>query len=120
MLQSQARLILYGEDDAWDSTQADNQDWLDVFKRVHGLIPNEASQAKAGSREVAPTGVQAFEQLNGQLYYAGGDAYLEEGMTQMSQSYVNDGMFELTLDDEDQEFHRLFQQAGMTNGSSYV
>ncbi|KAL1306241.1 hypothetical protein AAFC00_004331 [Neodothiora populina] len=43
MLQKQARLILYDDPDPWNQTAADNPEWLDLFKRAHGLdyIPNE-------------------------------------------------------------------------------
>lgn len=37
MLQSQARMILYGSDDTWNQTAADNPEWLDLFKKGHGL-----------------------------------------------------------------------------------
>ena len=36
-LQRQSRIILYGDDDSWDQTAADNPEWLGVFKRAHGL-----------------------------------------------------------------------------------
>ncbi|QIW96712.1 hypothetical protein AMS68_002230 [Peltaster fructicola] len=43
MLQSQARLILYDSDDTWNQTAADNPEWLDLFKKGHGLdlIPSK-------------------------------------------------------------------------------
>lgn len=37
MLQSKARHILYSEDDPWNQTCADNPEWLDLFKKAHGL-----------------------------------------------------------------------------------
>jgi hypothetical protein len=37
MLQRQARHIMYGSDDTWNQTVADNREWLDLFKRAHGL-----------------------------------------------------------------------------------
>lgn len=37
MLQRQARLILYDSDDTWNQTAADNFEWLDLFKKAHGL-----------------------------------------------------------------------------------
>lgn len=36
-LQRQARMILYDSDDAWNQTAADNPEWLDLFKKAHGL-----------------------------------------------------------------------------------
>ena len=43
MLQAQARRILYDSDDAWNQTAADNPEWLDLFKKAHGLdfIPDQ-------------------------------------------------------------------------------
>lgn len=43
MLQAEARRVLYDSDDAWNQTAADNPEWLDLFKKAHGLdfIPNE-------------------------------------------------------------------------------
>ncbi|KAH7383300.1 hypothetical protein BKA66DRAFT_417892 [Pyrenochaeta sp. MPI-SDFR-AT-0127] len=38
MLQSEARKILYGEpDDPWNQTSADNPEWLNLFKKAHGI-----------------------------------------------------------------------------------
>jgi Homeobox KN domain/Tc5 transposase DNA-binding domain len=37
MLQRQARWILYEDDDMWNQTAADNPEWLDLFKKAHGL-----------------------------------------------------------------------------------
>lgn len=38
MLQAEARKILYGEpDDPWNQTSADNPEWLNLFKKAHGI-----------------------------------------------------------------------------------
>lgn len=37
MLQNQARWILYESDDTWNQTSADNKEWLELFKKAHGL-----------------------------------------------------------------------------------
>jgi len=37
MLQRQARWILYETDDDWNQTAADNPEWLELFKKAHGL-----------------------------------------------------------------------------------
>ncbi|KAJ8113405.1 hypothetical protein OPT61_g4452 [Boeremia exigua] len=38
MLQKEARIILYGEpDDPWHQTAADNPEWLNLFKKAHGV-----------------------------------------------------------------------------------
>ncbi|KAF3015602.1 hypothetical protein E8E14_009679 [Neopestalotiopsis sp. 37M] len=36
-LRRQARLILYGDDDPWNQTPADNSQWLEMFKAGYGL-----------------------------------------------------------------------------------
>jgi len=36
-LQRQARIIIYDSDDAWNQTSADNTEWLELFKKAHGL-----------------------------------------------------------------------------------
>lgn len=41
MLQSEARRILYGDpDDTWNQTSADNPEWLNLFKKAHGIDLN--------------------------------------------------------------------------------
>ncbi|KAK7733636.1 hypothetical protein SLS57_000651 [Botryosphaeria dothidea] len=37
MLQREARRILYDADDGWEQTAADNPEWLELFKKAHGL-----------------------------------------------------------------------------------
>ena len=38
MLQREGRRILYGDpDDTWNQTAADNPEWLELFKKAHGL-----------------------------------------------------------------------------------
>lgn len=37
LLQRQARRILYGDDDPWNQTAADNPEWLALFKKAHGV-----------------------------------------------------------------------------------
>ena len=38
MLQREARRILYEADDGWEQTAADNPEWLELFKKAHGLV----------------------------------------------------------------------------------
>jgi hypothetical protein len=40
MFQNQARWILYECDDTWNQTAADNKEWLELFKKAHGLPSN--------------------------------------------------------------------------------
>lgn len=44
MLQKQARMVLYDNDDTWNQTAADNPEWLDLFKKAHG----ESATSPAG------------------------------------------------------------------------
>ncbi|OAG12039.1 uncharacterized protein CC84DRAFT_1159426 [Paraphaeosphaeria sporulosa] len=44
MLQSEARRILYDTDDAWEQTAADNPEWLNLFRKAHGM---DLTQPKA-------------------------------------------------------------------------
>lgn len=41
MLQRQARIILYDDDDSWDTTCADHPEWLTLFKKAHNIVPVE-------------------------------------------------------------------------------
>jgi hypothetical protein len=45
-IQQEARRILYESDDTWNQTAADNPEWLDLFKKAHGLgvIPLTAEE----------------------------------------------------------------------------
>ncbi|RFU25939.1 hypothetical protein B7463_g10400, partial [Scytalidium lignicola] len=38
-IQRQARMIIYGNDDPWNQTMADNPDYIEIFKRQYGLAP---------------------------------------------------------------------------------
>ncbi|KAG9189036.1 hypothetical protein G6011_05904 [Alternaria panax] len=37
MLQKESRRILYNDDDPWNQTSADNPEWLNLFKKAHGI-----------------------------------------------------------------------------------
>jgi hypothetical protein len=39
LLQQEARCIVYGDDDPWNQTAADNPQWLSLFKQGHGIKP---------------------------------------------------------------------------------
>lgn len=52
MLQDEARLILYGEADGWEQTAADNDEWLKLFKKAHGIdvtLPTESTYCPSHS-----------------------------------------------------------------------
>ncbi|KAH6692219.1 hypothetical protein F5X68DRAFT_228598 [Plectosphaerella plurivora] len=40
-IQHQARLLLYDDGDPWNTTAADNPEWLDRFKRDIGILPGQ-------------------------------------------------------------------------------
>lgn len=61
MLQSHARKVLYGSDDSWNQTAADNPEWLDLFKKAHGLdfIPS----AVGGEGSQIPEDLETYGDL---------------------------------------------------------
>lgn len=64
-LQIQARRIIYEDDDTWNQTAADNQEWLELFKKAHGM-PSTATDIRVDFDE--DLGV-SFEGL---IFEAGG------------------------------------------------
>lgn len=48
MLQSEARRIIYGADDPWEHTAADNPEWLNLFRKAHGM---DLTQPQAIARQ---------------------------------------------------------------------
>jgi len=57
MLQAQARWIIYESDDPWNQTSADNPEWLELFKKAHGL-PNVATDGSVDMVEDLGAGVE--------------------------------------------------------------
>ncbi|SCO86149.1 uncharacterized protein FRV6_10276 [Fusarium oxysporum] len=49
-LRQQSRLILYGDDDPWNQTPADNNQWLDMFKAGWGLGHDPLQQQATADR----------------------------------------------------------------------
>ena len=68
MLQSAARRILYDSDDPWNQTAADNPEWLDLFKKAHGLdfIPN----AIGGQGDKVPEDLETYGDLGLRVPFA--------------------------------------------------
>ncbi|RKU42516.1 hypothetical protein DL546_003708 [Coniochaeta pulveracea] len=56
LLQKQARLILYGDDDPWNQTPADNTEWLELFKKGYGLLstPSACTVTTARTSDSCP------------------------------------------------------------------
>lgn len=50
MLQEKARLIVYGDEDPWNQTAADNHQWLELFKMGHGI---DAASRAADTQDAA-------------------------------------------------------------------
>lgn len=44
LLRNEARLIFFGDEDPWNSTPADNAQWLGMFKIGYGLVPSATEQ----------------------------------------------------------------------------
>lgn len=59
-LQDQARFVIYEDNDPWNWTCADNQQWLDTFKWQHGVGPITETMRAAGLGHDLPA-----EHLNG-------------------------------------------------------
>ena len=53
-VRKQARLIMFGDDDAWNQTPADNSEWLRLFKNGLGLGINRSSICTNRTSELAP------------------------------------------------------------------
>jgi len=68
MLQSQARQILYDGDDPWNQTAADNPQWLDLFKKAHGLdfIPSSIG----GQGDCVPEDLETYGDLGLRIPFA--------------------------------------------------
>jgi len=82
-LQKQARFLLYEDDDSWNQTAADNQEWLQLFKKAHNL-PSTATDAR----------VDLDEDLGGRLAELNFDAYLNDtNGTWDSATLGQEGMF---------------------------
>jgi Homeobox KN domain len=56
MLQRQARWILYESDDNWNQTAADNPEWLELFKKAHGL-PSTSTDSRVDMMEDLGAGI---------------------------------------------------------------
>ncbi|KXT15713.1 hypothetical protein AC579_124 [Pseudocercospora musae] len=68
MLQSEARQILYNSDDTWNQTAADNPEWLDLFKKAHGL--NFIPSAVGGEGSQIPEDLEAYGDLGLRIPFA--------------------------------------------------
>ncbi|EDU45194.1 homeobox and c2h2 transcription factor [Pyrenophora tritici-repentis] len=52
MLQNESRRILYDDNDPWNQTSADNPEWLNLFKKAHGIDTQPSSQDTTAPHEV--------------------------------------------------------------------
>jgi len=69
LIQVEARRILFESDDNWNQTAADNPEWLDLFKKAHGLSDVPMTTAEQGYM-IEDLGV-TLEELNFDSYLAG-------------------------------------------------
>ena len=67
LIQGEARRILFESDDTWNQTAADNPEWLDLFKKAHGLSDIPMTTAEQGLM-VEDLGV-TLEELNFDSFY---------------------------------------------------
>lgn len=63
MLQQKAREILYESDDPWNQTAADNPEWLNLFKKAHG-IDNTETRAWKHQDILEDLGIRVDAQLD--------------------------------------------------------
>lgn len=56
MLQQAARWILFESDDSWNQTAADNLEWLELFKKAHGL-PSTSTDSRVDFMEDLGVGI---------------------------------------------------------------
>ncbi|KAL7775002.1 hypothetical protein CFE70_005917 [Pyrenophora teres f. teres 0-1] len=52
MLQKESRRILYDDNDPWNQTSADNPEWLNLFKKAHGIDNQPSVQDTITRHEV--------------------------------------------------------------------
>ncbi|KAI7507443.1 hypothetical protein KC347_g6890 [Hortaea werneckii] len=116
MLQRQARKLLYEDDDAWNQTAADNPEWLDLFKKAHGLdyIPSTIG----GSGQQIPEDLETYGDLGlripftvqlqayneclsdaGEARGAAGPAAARGGGYDLSEGYVDKGYLKKLADE---------------------
>ncbi|KAI7583159.1 hypothetical protein KC343_g20067 [Hortaea werneckii] len=116
MLQRQARKLLYEDDDAWNQTAADNPEWLDLFKKAHGLdyIPSTIG----GSGQQIPEDLETYGDLGLRIPFtvqlqayneclsdadeargAAGPAATRGGGYDLSEGYVDQGYLKKLADE---------------------
>ena len=64
ILQQEARKFLFGDSDPWNQTAADNPEWLDLFKKAHGIttMPSgNTSCAQSGNGRITDSSETPFE-----------------------------------------------------------
>lgn len=87
-LQREARLILFGDDDLWNQTPADNVEWLELFKKGYGLFPAPYAPA-----EIGPTNATSFESQACGLGPLHGMDFSPFTLEKMQQATLSDSSF---------------------------
>ena len=123
MLQAEARQIVYDSDDSWNQTAADNPEWLDLFKKAHGLdfIPS----AIGGQGERIPEDLETFGDLGLRIPFAVKLKIYNQRQHDESQEVVSTADVPATnshVRSEDSELRELYVQLtrdGLLHPSDY-
>ncbi|WPG99996.1 homeobox protein pknox1 [Acrodontium crateriforme] len=108
MLQMQARRLMYESDDAWNQTAADNPEWLDLFKKAHGLgfAPTEIG----GQGREVPEDLETYGDLGLRIPFAVQlEAYNKmHDDTAAAESPSDTSPYRVALENRRREFHDAY------------
>lgn len=112
MLQNHARLVLYDSEDAWNQTAADHPEWLDLFKKAHGL--NFIPSAVGGRGSEIPEDLETYGDLGLRIPFA---VQLQAYNAAQSRAQANDaatrpGPYQQARDTL-RKMHMLLSEAGV-------
>ncbi|GAB7338010.1 hypothetical protein MBLNU457_4380t2 [Dothideomycetes sp. NU457] len=112
MLQRQARRILYDSDDAWNQTAADNPEWLDLFKKAHGLdiIPDNIGDIGG----TVPEDLETYGDLGMRIPFC---ILLEKGVDPTNLPAASDFLHEYAKEQE--KAKRQFDKQNFASGQTY-
>lgn len=63
-LQETARLIVYGDNDPWNQTAADNSQWLELFKQGYGIAGPQPSASRQTEQQLPSSSTVAQDSTN--------------------------------------------------------
>ena len=112
MLQVHARRILYDSDDSWNQTAADNPEWLDLFKKAHGLdmIPENIG----GSGKFVPEDLETYGDLGMRVPFC---ILLEKGVNPNDLPLASEILHERSKERE--RAMEQFTKANFASGTTY-